>query len=173
MKKRTGILIVIMTVLLLVTMLWAYGRMCDSRAVTLAAQTDLGECRNVAAKIQRYRHQPTVALQHERLSAEITGMVEAAANSAGIAADKLIRITPEPPRRLEDTVYKEKPTNVLLKDVALKQLVVLLHDLLSAEKGLNDDWLRITASRRDDTGDLWSAEFVVTHLIYDPPRLNK
>jgi hypothetical protein len=80
-----------------------------------------------------------------------------------------VRITPQPPRRVEETVYKEKPTHVMLKDVSLQQVGQMVAALLNSDAGLAAKSIRLGAPRSDDTSALWSAELVVTYLIYDPP----
>ena len=173
MTRRMVVLRVVLACLLGVTALWSYRHMARQKRLARAAAADLAECSRIAVAIGRTRRRPAMASDHERLAAETTTLIERSARSAGIAGHRLVRIAPQAPRRLGETVYREKPTRVLLKNIALRQLVVLIHSLMSADRGLNVRAIRVTAPRADDTGDRWNAEFVATYLIYDPPRLGR
>jgi hypothetical protein len=170
MTRRTGILVGVLIVLLLAVTWWSHSRMADSRAAAITAGAAARACRQMTQQIKLCRRRPAIASGQERLASEVTGLIEAAAKAAGIRADKLVRISPEPAQRLEDAAYKDKPTRVRLTDVRLKEFVALLHKLLLDKTGLHDKSIRISASQRDDTGDLWGVELVLTYLIYDPPR---
>ena len=111
-----------------------------------------------------------MAAESERGSAEISAPIEGAAKAAGIPADRLVRISPEPARRVGETAYKEKPTRAFLKNVRLKALVATAHALGGPETGLDLKSLRLTAPSRDATEETWSAELLFTYLIYEPQR---
>ena len=169
MTRRTTVLFTLLAALLAGLAVWNCRFMTEKRRARSVALADLQRCRQIVWKIAALRRRPSMACDEERLSAETIGLTEQAAKSAGIRTDKLTRITPAPPRRLGDTVYKEKPTQVLLKNVTLEQLVGMLYSLAGGEKGLHPKSLRLTAPRADDCGETWNAELVLTYLIYDPP----
>jgi len=168
MTKLTLVLIGILCVIAFQSIRY----MADRHKAALGARADYEKCLRCAEKIEALKKRPKIAAGHERLHAETTGLIEQAAEKAGVPAGSLVRITPEPPRRLADTVYKEKPTRILLKKVTLKQIVLLVHGLIGADKKLHANFIRITAPRADDTGGLWTAELVVTYLIYEPVKLS-
>ncbi len=169
MRRRSVIFFVVLAALLVGLVVWSHRFMAAQRSAAFAAREDARRCRQIATKIETLRRRPAMAADQERLSAETTGLTEQAARAAGITADKLARITPAPPRRLGETVYKEKPTQVLLKNVTLKQLVGMIHSLAGGQRGLHLKSIRLTAPRADDCGETWNAELVLTYLIYDPP----
>jgi len=169
MNRRKATLLLIAGVLAGIVLSWCYGDMARARGAAKRAAADLVECGRMAAAIENRSRQPAKASEHEQLAAETTGLIETAAKDADIELHSLIRISPEPPRRLGDTVYKEKPTQVFLKDITLKQLVGLVHNLLTSKNNLEVKALRLAAPRPDDTADNWTAELVLTYLIYDPP----
>ena len=170
MRHRRQILFAVLAVSLFIAAVWSYQSMADNRRTAFRARRGLERCQNLAAKIQTHRTRPSMASEHERLASETTGIIEHAARSAGISPASITRITPEPQRRVGDTVYKEKPTQVLFKNVTLKQIVATSHALAGGEKRLHPKSLRLSAPRDEDTGNLWTAEMVLTYLIYDPPR---
>jgi len=178
MNARRRILAVCLAAALIAAALQAYGFMADRREAAIKARADMERCGRIAAIIEALRARPAVACEAERLAAETTGLTERAARSAGIAPGSLVRITPAPPRRVGESVYKEKPTQVLLKNVTLRQLVTMVHALGEADAGLQANSIRLTSPGRDDDGlpltrgvkgGLWTAEVVLTYLIYDPP----
>lgn len=171
MNRRRTVLIAVLICLLAAAAIWSCGYMRDQRKAALLAAGNLRECRELTARIKKIRHRPRKADDAERLATETTRRIETAALSAGITTDKLIRITPEPAQRLGDTVYKEKPTQVALKKITLKQLTWFVHALISGPDALHARSIRLTAPRREDTGNLWSAEVELTYLIYDPAHL--
>ena len=173
MKRRTAILLAILGGLLGLTAFWCHRELVSGRRTALAARDDLAACRHMAARIEAFGRRQTIAEEHERRSAEVVAPIEQAAKGAGIASDRLVRITPMPPRRLEDTVYKEKPTQVILKRVTLQQMVTLLHRLTETDQPLYPAAVRLAAPDREDTGPLWDAEVVLTYLIYEPVRLSQ
>jgi hypothetical protein len=170
MNRRTGVLTVLVACLLAAYVAWAYGFLRDQRAAAQADLNALEQCREAAARIEAIQRRPTMASDQERLAAEVTGRVEAAARSAGISGGGLLRIGRLPAQRVRDTVYKEKPTEVLLKDVTLPQLARLVHELVRGKGDLRAKSIRVRAPRQKDAGREWDGEVVLTYLIYDPPN---
>ena len=171
MNHRAALLVAVVGLAILGAAVVGFGYLCASRARAEAARDELLECRELAIRIHALSRRPSLATEHERLAAETTGLVERAAGAAGIAPRGLARITPEPPQRVEDTVYKEKPVRVVLKRATLKQIVTFLHQLAAAaDQGLQARSLRLDVSQAGAAGGAGDAEVVVAYLIYDPPR---
>jgi len=173
MRRRTTILLTVLAGLLCLAMLWCQNRQSRQKQRALAAMEGLAECRRIAARIRQARRRPALAAERELLGSQITSLIENAARSAGITPDRLVSITPQRADRVGESVYKEKPTLVSLKGVTLKQLVTMVHKLVSSADGLYAERLWLAAPRPQDTGNLWDAELTLTYLIYDPPNWNK
>ncbi len=173
MTRRLTIQLAVLAALLALTALWTYGGMARSRSRAIAAAAETADCARMADSIRRAAVRPVKVAEFERLATETTGIIERSARAANIRADRLVRITPAQPRRLGESVYKEKPTVVLLKGISMKQVVLLMHALIASDFGLNVKSLRLSAPQPDDARDLWTAEMVVTYLIYAPPRERK
>ncbi len=167
-SKRTPALAGILGVLLLLAAVWSYDTMVRSRAAALDAAQDLETCRQLGQRIERLRGRPSLAGSAELQQGELTQRIELAARQANIPAERLIRVWPEASRRLGETPYREKPTQVLLRNVSLQQTVTLLHTLSSSEAGLQVKSLRITAPREGERGDLWTVEATLSYLIFSP-----
>jgi hypothetical protein len=171
-RLRLGLL-GLMLALLAVVALLEYDSMVAARASAFRANDDLVKCSGMIAGIESYQKRPVKAAEHAQLATETTGLIEKSAKDALIDLRNLIRITPEPARRVGDTAYKAKTTLVHLKNTTLKQLVALVHGLVTAQQKLQVDTIRIAAPQPDDTGAWWTVELALTYLIYEPPKAQK
>jgi len=144
--------------------------MAANRAAALAGGEQLRACHACAAGIELLGRRPALVADREQRTAETAALVEKAAASAGIPPQQLLRISPEPPQRLGESPYKEKPTCLALRGVSMEQVVKLAHALETAETGLNTKSIRLTLNKNDAKGsaDTWSAEIVLSYLIYEP-----
>ena len=173
MNRRSPILFGMLVALMGITAMWSYDGMSAARAAAAEANKDLIACRRMTAGIEACQKRPVQAAEHVQMATETTGLIEKSAKDASIDLRNLIRITPEPPRRVGDTVYKEKATFVHLKNTTLKQLVALVHNLITAQQKLQVKTIRIAAPQPDDTGSWWTVELALTYLIYEPPKAQK
>lgn len=173
MTRRRLILLTILGALLALTVAWSYQYMVTQKEAALAARNDLAEGLGILGRIEQISRQPTLATDREKLTTETTTLIETAAQAAQILPASLKRISPEAPRRVGDTVYKEKPTRVMLQSVSLRQLAGLAAAAPLEQAGLNVESIRLTAGREADAADLWDAELVLTYLVYDPPQAGK
>jgi hypothetical protein len=170
MNRRLRILLLLLAVLLAGLAAWAWQDLSASRQAAEAAWADLAACRSAADKIRAYRRRPTLATDTERLESETRRLIEEAAKKAEIPVEDQQRISLEPSRRIGDTVYREKPTQVLLRKVTLRQVAALVYDLVAGEAGFTARSLHLSAPREADGGNTWTVDLVVTYLIYDPQR---
>jgi hypothetical protein len=151
----------------------SWGKLDDARRAAIAAAADLDDSARCAQKIQECRGRPVMAADHQKLDAEMASTIEKCAGAAGVDKKQIVRITHDPAQRYMDTAYKEKPTQVILRDVSLKQLVIFLHGILSGELGLQAKTMRLSAPSVDDAGAAWEAELTLTYMIYDPQHPEK
>ncbi|MFB3891186.1 MAG: hypothetical protein ACE15C_04090 [Phycisphaerae bacterium] len=173
MKRRKLILMAALGVTLLLTAVWSYQYMSGRREAAAAAQRDLADGRRMMGQIELASRMPAMAADRERLATETTSLIEQAARTAGIAPGSLRRISPEAPRRVGETVYKEKPTQVQLQAVSLKELVAFALAISGPQAGLNVDSMRLGIPREAGADGRWTAELVLTYLIYDPPQIGR
>jgi len=169
-QRRKDILVAVLISLLTIAAGWSYARYDAARSGAVRAWENLAASRSLASRIDQLRHKPNLAGAQELQLAVLGRQVERAAQVAQVTASKLARIWPEPARRVGNTVYREKSTQITLKDVSTRQFVVFLHTLTATTPGLSAQSLRLSASRGRETEDSWAAEVVVTYLIYAPPK---
>lgn len=172
-QRRQDILLGVLAAILLAAALWAHGRCRAARSDAARASGDLARCRSRAARIEHLRHRPNLAGAEELQLEVLARQVERAARSAYVPPHAVTRIWPEPVRRVLDTVYQEKPTQIVIKKVSMKQLVGFLCRLTASTPGLCVKSLRLTAPRGGGAADVWIAEAVVSYLIYSPPDTSR
>ncbi len=173
MKRKRIVLVAATAAALVIATLWAWQFMLASQEAARSAAGDLAEGVALLAQIEQFSRQPMLAADREKMETETHGLIEAAARSAGIPQDCLLRISGMPLRRLGDTAYKERPTQVLLKSVTLGQLVEMASSPTLQQAALNVEAIRLTAGQDANTSDRWSAELDLTYLVYDPPQAGK
>ena len=164
--RRSLILAGLMAAALTTGTVWAYTFLVDSRAAAATAAADLAECRRLAAAIEALRCRGPQEGSHEPRLDQLVGRIEQSAESAHIPPDSLVRVSPEPARRVADTPYKQKHTQVHLQRVTLQQLITFLHSLTATDLGLRVSTLRLTASPHPDTGRVWTVQTTLTDTIY-------
>jgi hypothetical protein len=173
MTRRSGVLVIILACLLVAASLYCYLHMVEQAAAADAARLELQTCREMAQAIRQRRSRPAAISSSEPLANETIGLIERHAQAAGIPPASLIRISPDPHRRVDDSAYKEKPTQIFLRAVTIEQLIQLVHGIDSEVGGLSAQAIRLSAPRADDTGALWNAEVTVAYLFYDPPDADR
>lgn len=173
MKNRKHFLYALIIVTLLISVVWSYSFMAGREKSASGAKTDLQRCTQIINQLQILQQKPKLASDHERLSSETTGIIENAARSAGIAPGNILRITPQPQRRINDTAYKEKPTGVTLKGITLREFFAMASTLAGDENSLDIKSVNITAPDINDMGEKWNVDLVLTYFIYDPISTSK
>ncbi len=169
-RKRQAGLLATMAALLLLAAAWSYGRYAAARTAAAEGRRGLIRCRGLVRRIDDLRRRPDLAGVRAMQMSELAGKVERAAAAARLPPDAVTRIWPDQPRRGGQSVYKERPTQIALKNVALQQLVVFLHTLTAETPGLWVKDLRMTAPRGQESGETWDVQAVVSYLVYDPPK---
>ena len=94
--------------------------------------------------------------------------IEQAARAADFAEGSILRIEPEPARRIEETNYREVPTLLQLRHVTLQQMFTFLHALSSESSGLGVRDIVLSAPRGEETGDRWTIEATLTYIVFSP-----
>lgn len=155
---------------------WSVVYCRQSVQVAEAAAQELAACQDLADKISRLRDRPAMAGVADMQLQDLARIIEEAAVNAKLDREQLVRIWPEAPRRLGDSPYLEKNTQVLVRDASLEQLVRFLVSLVSAkverertvDRELTVTSLRITAPRQNEGANRWTVEAVFSYLIYAP-----
>jgi hypothetical protein len=148
--------------------LWYYGR---NTSRLESAIGNLRGCQELAADIIQARQAPQKARLETWSQDDLGTVVEKAAADAQLPPDRVLRIDPQPPKRLGRTDYLEQATEVELMNTTLRQLVDFLYNVTR-----NDDQLEVATLRlrmphdgADATKpELWLADVVLAQRIYAP-----
>lgn len=149
----------------------AMDRWNSKRAAAQTATANVEACRQLAMQIANLKARPSRAALESRSTTDFTQRVEKAAQNAGLAQDSILRIDPQPARRVEDTTYLEQPTTLELRDISLQHLTTFLLALTADDSSPIVSALRLTVPRQQATrgeGEPWHAEVTLTHLIFSP-----
>lgn len=147
---------------------WSLHRLHQKRGAALAAVADRAECLQLCAQIRRLRERPSMAGAAEMQLNELAALIERAADAAGLPRRQLTRIWPQPARRIGDGPYREKPTQILLRDATLEQAVRFMHEIETSNRVLNVSAVRLSVPRDEARRGAWSVELTLSYLIYAP-----
>jgi hypothetical protein len=106
----------------------------------------------------------------------LTEQIEREAGAVGISRDKLLRIHPSEPHRMESTAYLRQLTRIDVRQVDLSSFTQLLSRLETADDSQSVDGLRLRVSRhqtQNEQVELWDAEISLASLIYAPMPANR
>jgi hypothetical protein len=167
--RRKTTLVIALLALLAVSVLWSYGRYVRAGQRLAKAGQDLAACQLLAARIERIGRQADVAGWEDLQSSELARQVEQACRQASIPSSAIVRIWPEAPQRVGESVYRQQDTRITLKNVTTRQAAAFLYALTEGQSGLWAKSLQLRAQHEQEALDKWTAEAVVSYLVYSPP----
>ena len=168
--KRMALYLAVAGLLLAMLCFWSAGRLASARAAKLSAENDLARCRQIASSLSSIQNRPALSGSSQHEMEELSHQIESAAQKASIPPQSIVRIWPEPARRVGESVYKEKPTQVLLKKVTMQQVAGFLYTLTGEGDALSAKSIRLTPLQDDKGANLWTADVSVSYFVYDPPE---
>lgn len=166
--SQAGVAVSIIAVVMIAGIVWSYFFWVDGCNAARSAASDFAACRRLAEQIEALKKKPSLAVSRELRVTELSSRLEAALAKADLAAEDLVRVSAETARRLGDTAYLERETQLTLRDVSLRQVIVFLTTLAAEGSGLSVSSIRLTASRGVGTEGDWAAELAVSYLVYSP-----
>ena len=158
----TGILLILLTGIAA----WSCRAMGQAKASMLAMSEDLVRCQQLAGDITHLRQQPQLAGDQEIAFNDLTRQIEEAAKKNHIPANAIVRISPEPARRVGQSAYQEKPTRIELRQVTLKQLLNVMYEVTADSPSLRIRSIRLSLPHTGDDDQTWDIEFTLSHLKY-------
>ena len=129
---------------------------------------ELDLARRHVERIQSLERSPKRASARDLRLTDLTRAIEEAGAVAGIPSASLERIEPEPPRRVQDTPYLEKRTQIEIAKADLPAVLRFLSELSKRPEGLAADTVRLRAPHDEKLGTEWTLEATLTRLIYRP-----
>jgi hypothetical protein len=166
--NRTQLLLIALASCLLAVDLWSAWVFLDAKDSADNSARSALLCKDMAGQIQALRRRPTVAATADVAESELSRNLEQAAAAAGMGVQSLVQIAPQTVSRIGDSDYVERPVDVVLGGVTLRQLIPFLLTATDENSGLELKDLRLTAPRQDDSGATWNAELTLRYLIFQP-----
>jgi hypothetical protein len=158
--------------LLLIALLLVSGlRWHAQRVAARVAVKELADCREIAAQIEALRAIPKSASLEKQSEQQITLCIQRAAQAAEIPDADILRIAPQPGRRIAKSSHVQQPTTVEIRQTTLGQLSRFLGELSVVEVGLQPTSIRLTAPRTpppETQNEVWACELVLTYLVFSP-----
>ena len=168
LRERGAPLVIILA--LLVALLWSYGHFRGAREAAALAAGDSEICRQMASRIEQLKTRARAAGSGSMDQTDLHLRGQEALAQIGMDARHLVQVTPQEPRRVGQTAYKEVPRQFVLQDVTLRQLVGFLLFMTEDRPSLQVRSLRLHGPRDGMPGGAqWSAEVTLCYLIYEPP----
>lgn len=151
---------------------WSVLYLARCHEAAARSRDDLDACYELARRIEVTRSEPIAAATEARQPQELAGEIEGAAAAASIPQAHLVRIDPQPTRRVEDTSYKEQATLVEMRGVTLREIMTCLKSLAAERPELRVTALRLAAPRISaaniDQRETWDVELTLTQFIFVP-----
>jgi hypothetical protein len=149
----------------------SYGYYSKHTSRLAIAASNVRSCQELAVEIKRVRQAPQRAQLATRSLEDLGSVIEKAAAEAQVGRDRVLRIDPQPARRLGKTDYMEQGTEVELLAVSLQQLVGFLYNVARADDQLKVEILRLRTPHgaNDSTREeLWTVDLVLAQRVYAP-----
>lgn len=165
--RRKMVLVLTMLLMLGFAALWSWQSMVERRAAAQLAADDLQLCENLAQKIEAMKGRVTVVTDEDSGVRQLGERLKLAQEHAQIRAEALQAVVPQAAKRMGDSSYLQKPTEVSLRRVTLQEVVAFfLH--VTAESGLTVRDLRLQARREVEARSYWDVTVTLTYLVHSP-----
>ena len=158
----------LLAICLLTANIWAISQMLASQRVVADASEELSKNTLLIAEIKRLQFKPRIASLEQETITGIPERIEQAMQFAGITSDKFVQNIPGGAAPKGNTNYKERLTEIKLKELTMPQIVQFCQQLEAPEKGLTvrDLDLRASIPVVGSDADLWEATIQLSQLIY-------
>ncbi len=143
--------------------LYTAAELGAARADCAAAAGLLAEVRQFGEELDAVRRQGGADAPDP---GDLMQRIHRATRDSGIAADRVVQITPRRPRTVDRTVLIEHAVRVNLRRVTLRQLVMFVHGVAGKDRHVRARSLRLTAPA-DDHGSEWDAEVEFVQFTHD------
>lgn len=155
-------------------LVWSILELQASRRGMTEAADQVRECLQLAESIRELRPTDSADVSAKSTPGDLAKRIEAIVREPQLSGVQLVRVDPQPPKRIPDSAYSQRTTQVELRNLQLRQFVMLL-DALRRE-GAQSQVRRIhlqspvreTASNGPET---WAIEMVLTDRVLTPKTM--
>jgi len=129
---------------------------------------DLSTWRNARDQIENLRQQLSRSGSSASAQDQMTKTIELAADRSSIPRAQIAHVWPESPHAMGESSLQEQPTEVLLRQVTMRQLVTFLHGVLEQDPTFHVRTIRLSKPPHDDAAESWTVEVVIAAIIDQP-----
>jgi len=150
---------------------WSASYLFDARDAAGHAHRELQTCRAMANHVARLKDRPSGAGPLDQ--ADLHRRSQQALEQLGVSPDQLVQIGHDQPRTIGQSAYKEVPSQLVLRDLTVRQVVGFLLAMTGDGSPLHASSLRLSAPREEGGGTRWAVEITLSYLTYEPPQTVK
>jgi Tfp pilus assembly protein PilF len=167
-RRRAGPLLLLAAIILCGTTFWGYLSLTDAQDSADAAAIDAAAARRSAARIESLRG-PAAGGSRESSGDGIAigTQIARAAEAAGIDGEPGIHT--QPPRKVGNSPYEERPTQVVFQRLTMRQVVTFLSTITTDVPGLRVTELRLSGGRESDPADRWEVDATLSSFTLAAP----
>ncbi len=168
-KARTTFSISVLAVCVVVAVTWSFTALLDGSDDAARAAADYSTVQVSARHLEAAR---TAGGTSRTTAAELPTKLDQAMKTAEIDSEDLVRITPQPPRRLGTTGLREMPSQLVFRQLTLAQVLTFITALSPAGSELTVRDLHLTlpgetVGTGTDAG--WNVELTVSYVNESQP----
>ncbi|MFG0250497.1 MAG: hypothetical protein ACF8OB_16550 [Phycisphaeraceae bacterium JB051] len=182
LNQRLTLWLMLITMMLGGACFWAYQKLETQKRLATVEAKNQDKCQQIAQAIDEIRQKAQTMEPADEMSS-LVQHIQSAASQAGMPMQHVQRIRPSSARRIGQSPYVQKPTQLSLQDVTLKNAVSFLHQLSSTQADMQIKSLRMTAPRLQQgvianatTSETWNMEVGLASIAYVPqvskPEMN-
>jgi hypothetical protein len=158
-------------VLLPAALAWSYAEFASARAGAVAAERQAAMCDEFAAQIARLRELAPQSKATSSSAADLATQLEEVLRTPSLTGVRLIRIDPHSPKRVGDSTYAERITQLEFQQVSLRQLATLYETFQKFDSRCRISRIRLQSPSRESTPptvETWNVELTLTAWEFTP-----
>ncbi len=174
LNQRLIIWLLLMTAMFTGSSMWSYGHLQSQKRLAEISARNQSKCQQIAQAIDDIRQHAQDIEPADDMNS-LVQQIQKAASSANMPMQHVQRIRPSSPRRLGQSPYVQKATQLSLQDVTMQNAITFLHHLAMSQPNLNIQSMRITSPRSyqqetsaTNTGETWKMEVGIASIAYVP-----
>ena len=174
--QRLTVWLVVMLLCMTALCFWSWQQLQTQQHLAKATVNDQLKCQRLASEIQAIRDTAQTQKPEDQINT-LVQQIQQAADQASMPMSHVQRIRPATQRRMGQSAYLEKPTQLSLSNITLQKTIAFLHHLVSLQPDLQIQSMRLTEARKNPTSNLWQVEVGLATVVYAPvvrkPRHSK
>jgi len=150
---------------------WSYAELLALESGAMAATEQAQECVRLSEAIRKLSPSGPTSEKAAAAPVELGRQIEAIVKLPQWSGVQLVRVDPQAPKRISDSAFSERTTHVELRQVHLRQFVLLMDELKQQGCLSHLRKLRLQAPLRAEATnqpEMWSVEMALTDRLLTP-----